>query len=130
MIKQSLEVNLDHILAALPEEHHEAFKAHVADAPDSIEIPREDELERIKPEPCYHSHVDERVVGEIDLNSHKPSPPLSEAEQKSAMEQELKRVREFIANAPAEQAPRPIQPIQKRPVFPVVAISTIKNLPE
>ena len=102
MIKQSLEENLDHILAALPEEHHEAFKAEVANAPDSTELPQEDEHERIKTELRYHPHVDESVVGEIDLDSHKPSPPLSEAEQKSAMEHELKRVQESIANVPAE----------------------------
>ena len=102
MIKQSLEENLDHILAALPVEHHEVFKAEMASAPDSIEFPQEDEHERIKTELRYHPHVDESVVGEIDLNSHKPLPPLSEAEQKSTMEQELKRVQESIAKAPAE----------------------------
>ncbi|MGJ8671615.1 hypothetical protein [Rubritalea sp.] len=90
MIKKSLEENQEHILAALPAEFHKSFKAEMAAAPDSLDVSQGDTMENIKTELHYHPDVDATVIGEINLEAHKPAPPLSEAEQKVAMEEELK----------------------------------------
>jgi|GEM_PF-3127371 hypothetical protein len=102
MIKKSLEENQEHILAALPEEFHEALKAEIAAAPETLEVSQGDNLENIKAELHYHPNVDASVVDVIDLAAHKPSPMMSEAEQKSALEKELKNTLAGIEAHPAE----------------------------
>ncbi|MFC4990677.1 hypothetical protein [Rubritalea tangerina] len=91
MIKKSLEENQEHILSELPEKFHDAFKAEVAAAPETIDVTQGDTLENITQELNQHPHVDASAVPTIDPNSHKPAPTPSEAEQKAAMDQELQR---------------------------------------
>lgn len=54
------------------------------------------EHEMIRNELRFHPQLDEKVVGEIDLEAHAPISPPSDEEQKQAMDSELERVKAEI----------------------------------
>lgn len=101
MNKKSLEENRAYILGELPGKFQQAFEAEVAKATEIPEGLEDNDLERIKAELRSHPNADGDVLPEIDPNAHRSLPPLSEAEQRSAMAEELQRTKEAISRTAA-----------------------------